>query len=238
MKNLLILVFNFCFLFCVNSHTTNHLYHRESFSISGIDVSHHQGHIDWNKVISDSINFVFIKSTQGCYFKDHKFKYNSQSASGVGIKVGAYHYYEFGTDPHCQFDNFIKHTPKEILDLPPVLDLEYCSNEKLRNPHNKNKFLSDIKILNKLMTQHYGVEPIFYTAPDFYLNLIKNNFTNKIWICYLEDKEVSFLKPEDWNFRQYSFWGRIKGIPVLVDLDFFKGDLEDFEKMLMSRDTI
>lgn len=207
----------------------------EPHTIKGIDVSHHQGHINWDKVKEDNIRFVFIKSTQGVHFVDSQFIYNSTNAKRNGIKVGAYHFYKFGRNPHHQFLNIVKNTPKEILDFPLVIDLEYLDNDDLGNIKNKDAFVKELTILEKLVTNHYGVKPIFYTTSGFYQRLIENHFSNEIWMCYLKNEKIDFIHTNEWNFRQYSFNGRIKGINGDVDLDFFKGSEEEFNKILLKK---
>lgn len=62
--------------------------------IKGIDVSKHQGNIDWNKVKADGIEFAIIRIGYGGSepVKDSKFEENYKNARAVGIKVGAYLY--------------------------------------------------------------------------------------------------------------------------------------------------
>jgi lysozyme len=85
------------------------------------------------------------------------------------------------------------------------------------------------------MQQHYGVKPIFYTTYDYYIDHIKGNFDNEIWICSTRNKRVTYLEDHQWRFRQYSFHGKINGIDKEVDLDFFKGSEEDFNNLCMKK---
>lgn len=202
----------------------------ESHYIKGIDVSHHQGPIDWKKVKSDSIKFVFIKSTEGKSFVDKRYSFNSIEAKKVGLYVGAYHYFKAGVCPNKQFKNFKKNTPISSIDLPPVIDLEFLQNSALKDSKNKSKFINDLRILEKLINDHYGVKPIFYTTRSFYELLLKDNFDNEIWICHLDKNKIDFLYHSDWNIMQYSFKGKINGINGDVDLDFFKGSFSDFKE--------
>ena len=68
---------------------------------SGIDVSHHQGTIDWSKVKQDGIDFAIIRAgyrgwgisddgTNGKLVKDSKFDYNATNAIKNNIPIGAY----------------------------------------------------------------------------------------------------------------------------------------------------
>jgi lysozyme len=203
----------------------------EPHSIKGIDVSHHQGKIDWAKVKNDNIRFAFIKSTEGATFQDSCFSYNAKEAKKQGIKIGAYHYFKLTSEAEAQFANFVARAPKDLLDLPPVIDLEYCQNKEMKLPEHKAGLDDKLKKLEKLMHQHYGVKPIFYTTYDYYIDHIKGNFDNEIWICSTQNKRVTYLEEQQWRFRQYSFHGKINGIDKEVDLDFFKGSEEDFNNL-------
>jgi lysozyme len=70
--------------------------------IKGIDVSWHNGNIDWAKVKADGVNFVFIKATQGTgYSQVDYFSNNAPKAAGFGLNVGAYHYATFSNIPEA-----------------------------------------------------------------------------------------------------------------------------------------
>lgn len=65
----------------------------------GIDVSHHQGSIDWSMVKSDKqqVSFAYIKATEGQTYVDPAFKMNSFYADRAGIPVGFYHFATLNT---------------------------------------------------------------------------------------------------------------------------------------------
>ena len=44
-----------------------------AFPIRGIDVSHHQGQVNWSAVAADGIHFTYIKASEGEFFKDQRF---------------------------------------------------------------------------------------------------------------------------------------------------------------------
>ncbi|AQT43495.1 lysozyme [Bartonella apihabitans] len=64
----------------------------DNYPVRGIDVSHHQGEIDWHKIKSQNISFAYIKATEGGDFKDPQFKKNWDHALEAGLRVGAYHF--------------------------------------------------------------------------------------------------------------------------------------------------
>lgn len=64
-------------------------------SVMGIDVSKHNGNIDWNAVKNSGVDFVIIRcgyrgSATGVLVEDPKFKSNIQGATAAGLKVGIY----------------------------------------------------------------------------------------------------------------------------------------------------
>ena len=62
-----------------------------------LDVSHHQGVIDFEK-IAQSVRWIYVKASEGCSHEDERFLYNVQSAQAAGIKVGAYHFFDILSD--------------------------------------------------------------------------------------------------------------------------------------------
>src|SRR6185436_12304579 len=65
-----------------------------NYPIKGLDVSSHQGKIDWKKVAeTNHYKFVFIKATEGHDFIDDNFEYNWKNAKENGFLVGAYHFF-------------------------------------------------------------------------------------------------------------------------------------------------
>ena len=73
-------------------------------SHKGIDVSKHQGNIDWTKVAADGVEFAFIRvglrgyGTEGKLVEDEYFEQNIKGALQAGIKVGVYFYSQAITD--------------------------------------------------------------------------------------------------------------------------------------------
>src|SRR5262245_52983882 len=68
----------------------------------GIDVSAHQGEIDWSLVAKDDVAFAHIKATEADDFKDQRFIENWNNAKKTGIAVGAYHYFSLAYSGEVQ----------------------------------------------------------------------------------------------------------------------------------------
>ncbi len=101
---------------------------RARFPLRGIDVSHHQGTIDWPEVAEDDVAFAFIKVSEGGDHRDTQFVRNIAEATKVGIPVGAYHFFTFCRPGADQANNFIDAVAGRRLALPPVMDLEFTGN--------------------------------------------------------------------------------------------------------------
>lgn len=194
------------------------------YPVMGIDISAHQGDIDW-KVLSDNhISFVFIKATEGKDFVDKRFTQNQKKAKENNIVMGAYLFYKFNKTGEEQAKNFIRNVKLSDNDLPPVVDFELSYG-------NRFSRLSHDKIQNQLLRclfeleKHYKCKPIIYTNVDTYNKYIKGSFDEyTLWLCKL----CTEPKMKTWTFWQYTHSGIIPGISGNVDMNIFNGSYTDF----------
>lgn len=201
------------------------------FQIHGIDVSHHQGAIDWNAVKATQsddypIRFVFMKATEGGDHKDRRFDENFRRAAEVGLIRGAYHFYNPNTDPIRQADYFISQVELQSGDLAPVLDIE-------RKPKDKALLQADLlKFLHRL-EQHYGIKPIIYTSYKYktrYLDAPEFD-SYPLWIAHYYVDALSYEGP--WILWQHTDYGTVPGIEENVDLNVFNGTLKELNKLTL-----
>ncbi len=90
----------------------------------GIDVSNHQGIIDWSEVAADDVRFAYVKATEGKTFVDPYFAGNWAAARAAGVRTGAYHFFSLCSSGQDQADAFLRTAPPGTAALPPALDLE------------------------------------------------------------------------------------------------------------------
>ncbi|MBB6217363.1 lysozyme [Anaerosolibacter carboniphilus] len=200
------------------------------YPVHGIDISHHQNEIDWDKVKDENIKFVFIKATEGKDFKDRLFEENWVKTKEAGLIRGAYHFFTFGSAGSDQATNFIRSVPIEDKVLPPVIDLEFDGNSKsVPSPEVVKK---ELRNFIHSIEEHYKQEPILYLTYDSYSQFIKGDFLEyPIWIRDIV-KQPSFKNGREWLFWQYSNRGKIDGIEGYVDVNVFHSDLTELEKLL------
>ena len=188
------------------------------YSVRGIDVSHHQGLIPWEEVKGGEIRFAFIKATEGTGHTDSYFSYNWQGAERAGLLRGAYHFFSMGSSGKEQAEYYISVVPPEAYSLPPVIDIEVSLK------HEPYSIRREVEDMSEALEAHYGKIPILYMDGNTYNHVYKGHQpSNPIW--YREIWYRPLLVP--WRFWQYSDRGSVPGIQGNVDLNVFRGTLED-----------
>lgn len=200
------------------------------YSIFGIDVSRHQGSINWTllkEAEEDApISFVYIKATEGSDFTDVNFSYNFVKAKENGITRGAYHYFSKHSGGLAQAEQFINRVNLEKGDLPPVVDVE-------EYPKNKKKFLQELKIFITKIEEHYGVKPIIYSYKKYIRKYLRDPFFQEypLWIAHYYVPRLD--EGTEWLMWQCSDRGGIKGVETSVDINVFNGNAEQFKSILI-----
>jgi len=204
----------------------------QGYSVHGIDVSKHQGKIDWKRVSRMEkndirISFAFIKATEGITRQDDKFETNWKQAAQNGLLRGAYHFYYPSRDADKQANNFIKMVKLSSGDLPPVVDIEYS------NGKSKEKICEDLQLFLERLEKHYGVKPIIYTNINFFTTKLKDSFDKyPLWIAGYFDHDRFYNEFDaPWIFWQHSEKGKVDGIRGSVDFNVFKGDIGSLKEM-------
>ena len=195
----------------------------------GIDISHHQGEIDWQTVAkSGMIKFAYIKASEGAGHQDTRYKYNTEHARAAGIAVGSYHYFRPEIPVEQQYNNFMQMVSISTQDLIPVIDVE-------ERGHKPSKQICDsLKKFTTLVEAQWGVRPIIYTHQRYYNVMLQQSFDSHIlWIArygiYKYKPHPTLEDNRQCGLWQYSNRGRIEGIKGDVDLNTLYGemDLED-----------
>ena len=70
----------------------------EEFPVRGIDISAHNGDIDFALLATERPDFAYVKATEGTDFIDRKFYDNARGMASIGVPAGAYHFFRFDTD--------------------------------------------------------------------------------------------------------------------------------------------
>ena len=199
------------------------------YEVKGVDVSRHQGEIDWQKVSGEGITFAFIKATEGTDWKDEQFKNNWEGAKAQGIITGAYHFFLAGKGGKEQARNFVSTVLLANGDLPPVLDLEVEKEMPAPDTVKKN-----IREWVDYVERYYGAKPILYTSPYYFETYLKEDFSDYPLWTYDYDKKPDNI---DWNFWQHSKTGTVAGINGNVDLNVFNGSMDTLKALTFDWST-
>jgi lysozyme len=188
------------------------------FPIRGIDVSHHQGTIDWARLPREKVRFAFIKASEGRDHVDPAFAWNWQAADSAGIPRGAYHFFTFCQPGRDQAEHFLRVAPPAARQLPPVADVEFVGN--CAAPPEDARIAAELRDFVAVVSRAHGRPPILYVTRASARRIVKDRFPHcPIWI-----RDV-FLRPHrPWLFWQFADRGRLDGIAGFVDLNVFAGD--------------
>ncbi|MDO9152559.1 MAG: GH25 family lysozyme [Paludibacter sp.] len=191
----------------------------------GIDMSHHQNKIDWDKFKHQKPHFIFFKATEGISHKDTKYSLYYKRAREMKIVVGSYHFFSYRSSGKAQANYFLSVAKFKKGDLPPVLDAEFRRNMPADTKVTK-ELLDFIKVINAKT----GVKPIIYCDYKYYEKYLKNKLKTKhdLWICNYRKKPQG-----DWMFWQTTDKFKIAGIKGYVDFNLFNGNKEKLNGLLI-----
>ncbi|MDE5665865.1 GH25 family lysozyme [uncultured Duncaniella sp.] len=198
---------------------------RSKFKIIGIDISAHNGEIDFRKVAADGISFVIIKATEGGTFKDRRFIDNLREARKAGLKVGAYHFFRFDTPGYMQGLNFLNSLQSRELDLPLIIDIEEWANPNSQpTPMVLNRLTEMIDHL-----ESHGHRVMLYTNKNGFARFVRGRLEGyPLWICSLIDEPHGI----EWKLWQGTHNGRVNGIDHPVDINAFAGTEAEWAEFL------
>ena len=196
--------------------------------MKGIDVSVHNGNIDWNKVKADGIEFAILRAGFGklASQKDKKFEQNYAGAKAAGIPVGAYWYsYAMDEDEARQeADVFLSVLKGKQFEFPVYFDLEEQKQFDLGKEQVSaimRAFLKKVESAGYFVGLYGSASSLTtHTADD-----IKSRYT--IWLTHWVNQTNYSGAYGIW---QHSEKGSVDGINGNVDLDICYKDFPNIIK--------
>jgi lysozyme len=197
----------------------------------GIDVSHWQGAIDWQKVRGAGKKFALLKATEGTSFVDPKFATYRAGARAAGIVTGAYHYARPDSTPGdavTEAQWLVSHiAPLASDDLVPALDLEATGG--LSATALTQWVLDWMNEVYRLT----GRQAMVFTWAGFWRNNLADSQVVAqagygFWASDGSAKSSPRLPANNWAGNGWWFWkydncGSVAGIAGCVDLDRSNG---------------
>ena len=192
---------------------------RSTYPVQGIDVSHHQGAIDWSQLPAQSVDFAYIKATEGGDFRDRLFAANWRGAGEAGIRRGAYHFFTLCRSGADQAANVIATVPREAGMLPIAVDLEYMGN--CSRPVTVDQLHAELAAFIRLVEAHYGQPVILYLTREFdEAYRVSARVPRQLWLRRLVLEPNWETRP--WTIWQVSNFRRLRGIEGRVDWNVWR----------------
>ena len=192
----------------------------------GVDVSHHNGNIDWEKVKNAGFEFAFVRicyrgyGYRGSLNEDEKAIWNLKKAKEAGLKIGAYVFSQaINANEAVEEAKYSIDLLNDIkLDLPLVFDPETIKNEVARTDDVKGEQFTKNAIAFCDYIKARGYKPAIYSNlvwEDYYFDMAKLN-DYEIWYA---DYEKFPQTPYNFTYWQFSAQGIVDGINGNVDLN-------------------
>lgn len=182
--------------------------------MEGIDLSHHNGAVDWARLSAQPFGFVYLKATEGTGHTDPQFHANWLGATRAGWRTGAYHFYLLCRPGRAQAENFIRQVEVRAGTLPPAVDLEHAHNCAASG--SREATLNELRTFLVALESEYGQVPVIYTTPAFHAEWLAGEGFDRhpLWVRSLGGPPE--LPHAIW---QYSMKGRVDGVDGPVDLN-------------------
>jgi lysozyme len=188
----------------------------------GIDVSHHQGTIDWARVAATPrLRFAYVKATEGGDHTDPAFERNWTEARRAGLRVGAYHFFNLCRPGAEQARHFLAVVPRTDDALPAALDLEL--GPPCRRPPPRDEVAREIGAWLDAVERAHGRRPVLYVTHDTYDLFVRGGAQPlaPLWIRAVLD-EPALAPGHAWMVWQFWPRGRVDGIAGPVDLNVLR----------------
>ncbi|MHC6176491.1 cell wall-binding repeat-containing protein [Glutamicibacter sp. X7] len=218
--------------------------------VLGIDVSRHQGQVDWSYAKNKGVRFSYAKATQSWpdgLYKDPNFTQNYTGAAAAGLLRGAYH---FALPAHssgaAQAKEFLANGGGWSADgktLPPLLDIEWNPYSATSYPQGRGdvcygmtpaELVAWIKDFGSTIKSATGRLPMIYTAQSWWDQCTGDSTAFASWPLHVSLYPTAAVPknprelPEGWksfNMWQYTSNSDLIGSNRYVDANVWNGDL-------------
>lgn len=196
-------------------------------TMKGIDVSHHQGKINWKKVSESDVDYAIIRCGYGDNIKSQDDKCWEENVAGCekyNIPYGVY-IYSYATTVNqakSEAEHVLRLIKGQTLNFPIYLDMEDAVQVKLSN--TKRREIADT-FLNTIHAA--GYECGVYANLNWWNNYIPSGISNNLlwykWVAQYNDKACTYTGT--YQMWQSTSTGTVPGISGNVDINFWFGEV-------------
>lgn len=203
----------------------------EETGYCGIDVSEHNGEIDWQEVAADGIDFVYIRAGyrgygSGKMVEDKYFVQNIEGAKAAGLSVGVYYFTQaINENEAIEEADFILGKIEEYgVDIPVAIDVEKIDDpeaEVRTAAISKDEYTRNVRAFCKrIESKGYG-SIIYGNAKTFtmLLNMSELEDKEKWFADYIGPNDYVPYFPYEFRIWQYDCNGSCAGVEGSVDMD-------------------
>ncbi|CCH35467.1 lysozyme [Actinosynnema sp. NPDC047251] len=176
--------------------------------VYGIDVSGHQGNVDWAHWWGQGKRFAYVKATESTTYRNPYFAQQYNGSYNVGMIRGAYHFaLPDKSSGATQADYFVNNGggwSRDGKTLPGALDMEYNPYGATCYGLSKASMVAWIRSFSDRYQARTGRWPVIYTSTSWWNQCASGDFssTNPLWVARYSSS-VGTL-PYNWGY--HTFW--------------------------------
>lgn len=203
--------------------------------LTGPDVSHHQGPVDWPRVAGAGHRFAFCKATEGTGFVDSRFRSNWPAMRSAGLVRGAYHFLRTETDPRAQARHFLS-VVGDLTGSLAALDVE-------RSASGSNPTADQARAFKHEFEARTGGHPlVIYTGRWYWQGVLGNPHgadLGPLWhSAYSTSPGALYGGWDRYAFWQHTSSGSCPGVGGPCDLNRYFGDAGDLAALTGQEDDM
>ncbi|MDG4864636.1 lysozyme [Streptomyces sp. T-3] len=196
----------------------------------GVDVSSHQGNVNWSGLWSSGVKWAYVKATEGTYYKNPYFAQQYNGSYNVGMIRGAYHFATPDTTSGAtQADYFVNNGggwSRDGKTLPGALDIEWNPYGAQCYGKSQSAMVTWIRDFLNRYKARTGRDAVIYTATSWWKTCTGNysgfGATNPLWVARYNTTPGEL--PAGWGF--YTMWQYTSSGPIVGDHNKFNGALD------------
>ena len=194
--------------------------------VKGIDVSRWQGEINWQLVAAAGCHFAAIRATVGNYYTDPYFARNREGALLYGVYPIYYHVVTPEYSIKSQTDRFLS-VVGDLGKARAVMDVELVRDQ------SKTVITACARGCLEDVTQRTGKRSMPYSNAYFWNTYIIDDgwsLEYEKWVAnYRENPPPTLPRAwPTWTLWQWTNKGSWPGVPATVDLNYYAGNIEEF----------
>ena len=204
----------------------------------GIDISSHNGNIDFQK-IKENVKFVIIRSSWGYFQEDNMVYQNVQKCEQANLPYGFYHYsYAVNLEEaKKEVDGLLNLIQNFKPTYPIIIDMEDIDNWKEKNGNPSNAVYVSICEYFCKRVEESGYYAMIYANYDWWVNRLNDKRLDRFdkWLADWRGYDKPSLPCGIW---QYTSSDTINGITGNVDANISYKDYPTLIKNLKKNDTV